>query len=525
MEKCRPYLAVFPKGGLPKLVTNVKEYTTDLEPELHLMAKAFAEFESGSIQPKLCPRKCGDGWCTKTCDELTWARRNEEIPLGHVEKPLKPLIMKLRRGEDPDTIVMVEFREFACSGAVLGAQSIFFSKLRGHPVVDLRRSPMSANTFELVYKWLVQKDFTFKPGDVMRVVRAASFLEMKYLLNYCYTILENDLFREFWAFNNLIKSRNFIELVQVNQSMAIRISKAALIMLVSQEFLTLNENQICALCDSSSLAINSESELLYGVLHWLNVDWPARRSSVLKVLKNMRFAYLSPKILCQFNGASTGLFSNVLNEFASHPESKRIIEDGVFHSTLVITLNGDPNKLKDFPNTRRELLMPRRWIKDARCPYHRPVTRLCPNMRYISYEEFADYSVTLTETGADYEQYFEYPENEELSETSSNVSLVSKGSINDLTPSTLSVWSTDSLFYWVRSECSQNFQMDDREITSISSGRGVSTSSSATSQADVVVEHLEERIKKFEVPDIWEEWSDIFNDEEATDIKELDMLG
>lgn len=246
---------------------------------------------------------------------------------------------------------------------------------------------------------------------------------------------------------------------------------------------------------------------------------------MVKVLKNMRFAYLSPTILCQFTGTlSAGIFSNVINEFRSQPESKQILEDGVFHSTLVITLNGDPRKLKEFPNTKKEMLMPRRWITDARCPYHRSVTRLCPNMRYISYEEFADYSVTLTETGADYEQYFEYPENEDLGETPSNASLISKGSINDLTPSTLSVWSTDSLFYWVRSECSQNFQMEDHEITTIDSGRGVSTSSSATSQADVVVEHLEEKINKYETPELWEEWTDIFNDEDAYNMKELNTI-
>lgn len=226
------------------------------------MAKAFANHRTGKLQHKLCVQKCAvNKRCTKKCIEERNKRLNEPILVDRVESRLGPIIRTIERGEDPDTIVMIELREFACSGIVLGSYSNFFAMCRGQTVIDLRKAPLTADTFEQIYKWMIRSNVAFLPKDVVRFVRAACFLEMQELLEQCYAMLDCDEFKEFWAFSVMYTSRYFHELYQINQAMATRISKSTLIIICSQEFLHLSEMQICALLRSSSLSVNSETEV------------------------------------------------------------------------------------------------------------------------------------------------------------------------------------------------------------------------------------------------------------------------
>ncbi|XP_030554466.1 uncharacterized protein LOC115758089 isoform X1 [Drosophila novamexicana] len=522
-DKCRPYLAHFSKDELPVLVNSVKEFKTDLEPQLHNMAKAFANHKTGKLQHKLCVQKCAvNKRCTKKCIEERNKRLNEPILVDRVESRLGPIIRTIERGEDPDTIVMIELREFACSGIVLGSYSNFFAMCRGQTVIDLRKAPLTADTFEQIYKWMIRSNVTFLPKDVVRFVRAACFLEMQELLEQCYAMLDCDEFKEFWAFSVMYTSRYFHELYQINQAMATRISKSTLIIICSQEFLHLSEMQICALLRSSSLSVNSETELLYGVLHWLDVDWPARMACVGNVLKNIRFAYLAPKILCQLNGLDRdemGPFGHVLDVFSRVQEKKKLIEDGIFYSTLVITMGGDTSKFKELPSARKELMVPRRWVQDTRCTYHRPVTKLCPNMRSISYEEFVTYSETLQESDTDYEQYILYPTDDDYCSTklstlfeqepsmsghswSSNMSCCSD--VSEVSDSC--VWDSQSIKSWVRLESPISYQMDNISICSVSTGSESRASPRMQISADKASTHWHESIKEFRPSAIWQKW-------------------
>lgn len=154
-------------------------------------------------------------------------------------------------------------------------------------------------------------------------------------------------------------------------------------------------------------------------MHWLRESWPRRAPHVLKVLKLIRFAYLSPQLLVQLNGSDHNQikpFQEILSTFSKFPEGKQLVGDGIFYSTLVITMGGDPEQMKYIPSAKLELMTPRRWMRDTRCKYHCPVTRLAPNMRYIKYEDFVDYSQILQDSDKDYERYLEFPEDEKTSE-------------------------------------------------------------------------------------------------------------
>lgn len=147
-------------------------------------------------------------------------------------------------------------------------------------------------------------------------------------------------------------------------------------------------------------------------MHWLRESWSSRSVHLLRVFKLIRFTYLSPQLLVQLNSSDHNQiwpFEEILSEFSKLPESKKLIADGIFYSTLVITMGGDPEQLRCVPSANMELMTPRRWMQDTRCKYHYPVTRFVPNMRYINYDDFVDYSQILQESDKDYESYLIFP--------------------------------------------------------------------------------------------------------------------
>ncbi|EDV32558.2 uncharacterized protein Dana_GF19852, isoform A [Drosophila ananassae] len=248
--------------------------------------------------------------------------------------------------------------------------------------------------------------------DIIEVLRAASYLEITELLEHCWNVIDSQIYNNFSAFNILFEGRHAYELLEMNEMMSSRISRAAMITLSSREFLCLNENQVCNLLASSTLAVNSEMEILYSALLWLNHLWPCRRSSTHVILKNIRFGYMSPTMLSKFKTLerhNIGTFSQILNVFSHLPKLKQLVQDGLFYSSLLITSYNEPKYLEEnVEYTQIHLLAPRRWMYDRRCKYHRLISQQCPNMRYISFEQFKNYLHILEKSERDFDQLMEY---------------------------------------------------------------------------------------------------------------------
>lgn len=104
-----------------------------------------------------------------------------------------------------------------------------------------------------------------------------------------------------------------------------------------------------------------------------------------------------------------GTFSQILNVFSHLPKLKQLVQDGLFYSSLVITSYNEPKYLEEnVEYTQIQLLAPRRWMYDHRCKYHRLISQQCPNMRYISFEQFKKYLHLLEKSERDFDQLMQY---------------------------------------------------------------------------------------------------------------------
>lgn len=229
------------------------------------MDKCFSGIETRKMQYKFCSPECMQAKkCSKKCSEMIAKRLNETVQIPNNLYSLDGIFKAIEKGEDPDTIVLVRDVQFACTGIVLGTYSKYFGRLRGRPEVDLRGSPVAPETFDWIYKWMLQPhDNEISPRFIMPLLQAAYFLEIPNLIQQCYFLLDDKFFMEFEAFGILHQLGQYSELAYISHAMVSRISSSIMIIMCSQQFLELTVEQICLLLESNALAVNSETEVGY----------------------------------------------------------------------------------------------------------------------------------------------------------------------------------------------------------------------------------------------------------------------
>ncbi|ALC48394.1 CG8260 [Drosophila busckii] len=378
------------------------------------MLEILEQFTPVSMASKLCKEKCEECVQEATDD----ANEDKDDDFVEVENSMELVenFMQLGLAESSmEILVIAGERHFACSGLLLYAYSDFFKERRGMCQVDLRKTPITAQLFQEIYEWMLEPDKRPALENITEIYLAACYLQIKDLTEHCFLILCSDNFCELDAFDVLILCRNIAELGDVSLALIRRISKCALVIMSSPHFLRLSELQVSALAESNELAVNSECEVAFAVLRWLQQNWPERRESMVKVLSNVRYEYFPPLMLTKLidaNCSDFGPLADIMMSFISAPSMKNLIENGMFYATLVLTTAGNIQQiertLKNFRSKdAKSTLVPRRWMRHERCMYHRPISATCPNMRPVTFDQYNEYIELLQKPDFDFENEFE----------------------------------------------------------------------------------------------------------------------
>lgn len=191
-------------------------------------------------------------------------KRNKEdkiILLRHTVLPSTVLVHYIQSNKYTDTIVSIMGHSFMCHSIILNLYSKrMFTNLE-KTVVTISTRQLSSNSFSQIYQWMVSDMGKICILGITEVLRAASYLEITELLEHCWNVIDSQIYNNFSAFNILFEGRHAYELIEMNEMMSSRISRATMTILSSREFLCLNENQVCNLLASSTLAVNSEMEV------------------------------------------------------------------------------------------------------------------------------------------------------------------------------------------------------------------------------------------------------------------------
>ncbi|XP_068152737.1 uncharacterized protein [Drosophila tropicalis] len=397
-----PYLANFSEeDSICEIADSVKEYKCDLKPKLNNLKDQFLEFEVPAFK-----------------DMKDLVDSSDIIVVKHNQPVTREILKLIQSGLSTDVVINIRDREFQCHSIVLHIYSKRLRPYLENSLIIIKSSKITPRGFSLAYQWMIAKNGVINPRDITELLRAATYLQMPDLLEQCWEILDNRIFNEFTAFDLIYQARKVADLNQLNEPMALRISKAFLTIVSSYEYLELNDKQMCNLLSSCNLAVNSEVEVLFSALLWLNHQWPMRQDMVGSIMKNIRFGYLAPTILSKFKTNDRHKicpFGHILDHFCALPEMSNVIQDGLFYSSLLITGHKDQKFFRATLNQHKlTMLPPRRWMCDGRCSYHRPIGRSCPNMRHLSYEDFANYLLQLQAVDDDFDSQMRFAQSHRM---------------------------------------------------------------------------------------------------------------
>lgn len=204
-----------------------------------------------------------------------------------------------------DTQVIVGCETFHCHMIVLKSYSSYFANLERNKEINCERIELPENqvtpiAFHIIYEWMLSDENHLPRLNFAETYKAAKFLNIFELLCQFMSIIDNP---------NVITEREalsiFLEAIDVNEKdlkrfMVNKLSKIFLTFVASWEYLMLSIEEIQVIFNSNRLAINSELDMLFSAIRWLQHDWPLRKKSIANLLNSVRFTQILSWQLVEF---------------------------------------------------------------------------------------------------------------------------------------------------------------------------------------------------------------------------------
>ncbi|XP_032293562.1 uncharacterized protein [Drosophila virilis] len=163
--------------------------------------------------------------------------------------------------------------------------------------LELPSHKVSLNLMVRLYNWIIKDHNELALGsNFLLMYMMAKFLDVRYLLEqywYAFSIPGNKGIWEAEAFHAYLPSRQ----LQCGDLMSIflaRIRKCFLPLVSSFEFLNLSANEVIYLLKMDMICVNSEDEMFFAAIRWLEHDWQNREQYLVHVMATLRFRMLSP---------------------------------------------------------------------------------------------------------------------------------------------------------------------------------------------------------------------------------------
>lgn len=288
--------------------------------------------------------------------------------------------------------------EFQCHLIVLGVYSGFFHELNQTLlVVDLPPEKVTPNAFHFIYDWMLTTKAKVHRKGFMEIFVAANYLKINELVEQCWACMDNKLqFKEDSAFVLYLEAKQMNDLV-VPTVMICRISRFFLTLVATKEFVELKADEVISLLSMNTIAVHSESEVLYSAMRWLFYDWSAREKDMISVIKCIRFGLIPPWQLVELK---RGPRNHDIQRIMEVEEIYKMVEDGLHY------IVSKTNKCLSSEMERLNLSEPtdRMWIDE----YPKEGDEKCINYWLTNYDTFLEYLQMLRAKGVCYWRHFKY---------------------------------------------------------------------------------------------------------------------
>ncbi|EDV56006.1 kelch-like protein 18 [Drosophila erecta] len=269
-----------------------------------------------------------------------------------------------------DFLVRIGNHSFSCDRLVL---MVYIDQMRHSKDQTELRMPakfVRPEVFELLNRWMVdQEPFIKRPG-IGNLLLAADYLNIEQLSSQIWACLDqNSGFGEHQAIQLAMDTLPLRDLSVLHYMMLQRIQYYFLIFVSSAEFLALPSESVSALFTSNDIRVNSEAEVFYAAIRWLNFEWPTRKNCAFDVMEKVRLFRLPAKLLLLLESS---MEDTRVDRIIQLPVVKALIEKGSFDQIALDLDDGTSWYHEIYEIFDVTLLPPRRFICHDLAAYHQP---------------------------------------------------------------------------------------------------------------------------------------------------------
>ncbi|XP_043644538.1 kelch-like protein 18 [Drosophila teissieri] len=305
----------------------------------------------------------------------------------------------------PDFLVRIGQQSFPCDRLVLMVYIDQVRRNKDQLELQLPVEFVRPEVFEVLHRWMTDQEPLLKRTGIVNLLIAADYLNIKQLSSQIWACLDPiSGIDEHQAIQVAMDALPLRELSHLHYLMLQRIHYYFLIFASSVEFLALPIGSVSALLSSNDIRINSEAEVLYAAIRWLNHEWPTRKSFALELMEKVRLSRLPSELL---RVLESPVGDSRVDRIIQLPMVKALVEKGNFDQLATDMDDGTSWYREIYEIFDVTLVPPRRFICHDLAPYHEPKPE-SPD-QVFEYKDFLGYLGLLQTLPLDTLQLLETP--------------------------------------------------------------------------------------------------------------------
>ncbi|EDW63014.1 uncharacterized protein [Drosophila virilis] len=301
--------------------------------------------------------------------------------------PKKPDLVEalchlFRQNIGPTLAVVVEGKQLYCHSMLLGLTSAFFNDRNFSQVLYLPASKIASRSFVNIYRWMLEPINSITLTQLVELMRASQFLAIEELSKQCWRLAHDVLKTTDRVLTMYIVSQRVC--VNIEKIITPYVGRVWMSYAASREFTNLEFSKVRRLLQLDNLSVNTEMEVLYTAILWLDGDWPLRQRYAVDLMRVIRFDVMPFVFLIGFDRRKDG------------PPAMKYLRESVKVRKFIFDGLADL-RLKPDRHVGGNGSCPRDWIYDPSCPYHHGHT--CNTVRYATFNEFINYLQWVQRSG------------------------------------------------------------------------------------------------------------------------------
>ncbi|ALC41754.1 CG12862 [Drosophila busckii] len=293
------------------------------------MSNANSEVCVEVLAPEPCiPRRSLA--CYKDGRELlNWEIKEKKLQLRKAEAPLTLLLTSWEQQDANDLTLCLGTERCSCNRLRCYCYSpyVLHEWKLGQRELLLPEQRLTMRGLQLVAAWMLQPNAPLQREHILELLAAAHVLQLEYLVAKIWFCLDTpQQFEEEQAFWISCEARRLAHTLPnpgLHLAMLQHIRYFFLTLVASKQYVELPLEQVQQLLGSEHIKVNSEQEIFFAAVRWLNHNWQARLVHALALLQKLHLDLLPYKLL---KNLQRGTVESQLKPLTELPELKQSIK-------------------------------------------------------------------------------------------------------------------------------------------------------------------------------------------------------